>query len=173
MKKSHEKKPIFSAIVAMAENHVIGHQGKLPWFLPEDLRHFKATTLGHPVIMGRKTYESIGKPLPGRTNIVLSHETPASTPLGLHFVKSIPEAYEFAQNIDQEEIFVIGGMALYQQTLADMQKIYLTLIHHDFEGDSFFPILDLKEWQEIKREDHGATNERPYGYSFIELLRVN
>lgn len=155
-----------SFVVAMAQNRVIGRNNRLPWHLPADLRHFKKITLGKPMLMGRKTYESIGRPLPGRTNIVISRDPGYAAP-GCIVVHSIPEAIAVAG--PTEEAMVIGGASLFDQTLDRAERIYLTLVHADAQGDVRFPEIDLNEWREIRRENHPADEKNTLPYSFILL----
>lgn len=155
-----------SLISALANNRVIGYRNQLPWHLPADLRHFKALTLGKPILMGRRTYESIGKPLPERRNVVISRQQDFMAP-GCDCVNSVEEALKLTS--DAEEVMVIGGANLYQQTLPLADYLYLTLIHHDFHGDTFFPEWKSEEWQEIQRSDFPADLKNPYPYSFIVL----
>ena len=125
------------AIVAMAENRVIGNAGTIPWHLPEDFKFFKATTMGHAILMGRKTYESIGKPLPGRENIVLSR-TMSETP-GVTIIRSIDELKELENKLDGRDLFVIGGEEIYRLLLFKVQELYITKIPRTIEGDTHFP----------------------------------
>ncbi len=155
-----------AAIVAMSENRVIGRHNQIPWRLPADLRHFKQVTMGKPILMGRKTYESLGRALPGRSNIVITRETHFHAP-GCLIVNSIETALEAANY--SEEVFVIGGAQLYQQMLPRTQRLYLTIVHHVFEGDTYFPELNKHEWREIERTDYKADAENIYSYSFITL----
>lgn len=164
-------KPILSAIAAMAENRVIGQDNQLPWRLPADLAHFKTLTTGHPVLMGRKTYKSIGRPLPNRTNIILTRDPDFSAPDCI-VVTSAETAVTMAIEIDQEEVFIIGGAEIYQQLLPKIQKLYLTLVHHPFKGDAYFPELPASEWQEISREKHSKDDKNEYDYSFVVMKRV-
>jgi dihydrofolate reductase len=157
---------ILSFVVAMARNGVIGKDNGLPWRLPADLRHFKAVTLGKPIIMGRKTFESIGRPLPGRTNIVVTRD-PACQAEGCLVAHSIEAALEAAG--DAEEVMIIGGADFYRQLLPRADRIYLTLIDAEIEGDTWFPELDENRWRERSREDHAADADNPYPYSFIVL----
>lgn len=158
-----------SAVVAMSENRVIGKDNQLPWHLPADLRHFKQITMGKPILMGRKTFESIGRALPGRTNIVITRDSHFNAPNCL-VVNSIETALVSAG--DQEEVFVIGGAQLFQQMLAQIQRLYLTVIHKNFDGDAFFPELNMNEWREIKHENHEPDDQNKYDYSFIMLDRI-
>jgi dihydrofolate reductase len=157
---------IISFVVAMARNRVIGHDNGLPWRLPADLRHFKSVTMGKPIIMGRKTFESIGRPLPGRANIVVTRD-PAYQAEGCVVAHSIEAALAAAG--DAEEVMVIGGADFYRQLLPRADRIYLTLIDAEFAGDASFPELDPVQWQERSREDHAPDADNPYPYSFIVL----
>ncbi len=158
-----------SIIVAMSVNRVIGRDNKLPWHLPADLKHFKQVTLGKPVLMGRKTWESIGRPLPGRTNIVITRDENLEAP-GCVVVHSIDSALQTAGQ--QDEIMVIGGAEFYRQVLPRTDTLYLTRVHGEFEGDTFFPELDERAWREVERVDHEADDKNPHAYSFIRLDRV-
>ena len=164
-------KPILSAIAAMAENRVIGKNNKMPWHLPADLKHFKAVTTGHPVLMGRKTYESIGKPLPNRTNIILTRDTHYTAP-DCVIVNNIETALSMANELDMDEVFVIGGAEIYQILLPKIQRIYLTKIHFKVAGDAYFPELNMAEWKKMNSEDHQADVNNAYDYSFIVLERI-
>jgi dihydrofolate reductase len=162
--------PIISAIVAMSENRVIGDHNQLPWHLPADLRHFKTLTKGHPILMGRKTFESIGRPLPNRTNIVITSNPEFKTP-GCIVVNSIDEAIQHAKQNDNKEIFIIGGANVYQQCMSSVSRIYLTIVHEEFEGDAFFPELNMNEWIEMESNTHAADDENEYSYTFLTLER--
>lgn len=153
-------------IAAMAENRVIGRQNALPWRLSGDLRHFKSLTMGKPVIMGRNTYESIGKPLPGRLNIVVSSDADYRAE-GCRIVHSVEEALEAAR--EHDEAMVIGGARLYEQMLELADRIYLTLVKAEVEGDVLFPPLDRGMWREVTRESHAADEKNEYAYDFIVL----
>jgi dihydrofolate reductase len=168
---NHTNRPLISAIVAMAENRVIGKNNQLPWRLPADLRHFKAITTGNPILMGRKTYESIGRPLPNRTNIIITRDAQFKAP-GCIVVTSLEDAIRYASMENVREIFIIGGACVYQQLLPHIQRIYLTVIHHVFDGDVYFPELDKKEWKEQECLSHAADEENPYAYSFLKLERI-
>ena len=165
---------VIAMIVAMAENRVIGRNNQLPWYLPGDLKYFKATTMGKPVIMGRKTYESIGKPLPGRANIVVTGNENYSAD-GVSVVHSIEEALQRAKSVavadGAKEIMVIGGAELYKEFLPNIKRLYLTKIHASVDGDAYFPTLDWRQWQELGREDFDAEGPNPYNYSFIVYQR--
>ena len=159
---------IISLIAAMGRGRVIGIENRLPWRLPADMKHFRALTMGKPVLMGRKTFESIGKPLAGRTNIVVSQD-PHFHPEGVTVARSIPEALSAAE--DKDEIMVIGGASFYAQLLPRAQRLYITEINHDFPGDAFFPAWMPEEWREIARDDHAADGDNIYPYSFVTLVR--
>jgi len=160
---------MISLIVAMAHNRVIGKDNGMPWHLPADLKHFKAITSGHPVIMGRKTFESIGKALPNRRNIVVSRNAEYIAP-GAEVVGSLESALNLVH--DQKEIFVIGGAQLFTQALPLAQKMYITYIDLRVEGDTFFPEWDHAQWHEISRKFFNLTPEFPYTYAFVDYERV-
>ena len=161
---------IKSMIVAMAENRVIGINNKLPWYLPNDLKYFKQVTMGKPIIMGRKTFESIKKPLPGRTNIVITRNQDWLAD-GVKVVHSIDEAYNLGESVceinGQSEVMVIGGDQIYQSSLPDVDRVYLTKVHAEVNGDAYFPEVDWSLWKEVGREDFSAEGPNPYDYSFI------
>lgn len=160
---------MINIVVAIASNHAIGKANQLLWHLPEDLKHFKRITSGHPIIMGRKTYESIGKPLPNRTNIVVTRDR-NYTVENIEITHSLKEAIEKAQAID-EEVFILGGGELYRQAMELTDKIYLTVVHHEFEGDTFFPEIDEEVWEESQREHHLKDEKNLYSYDFVEYIR--
>lgn len=160
-------RPLLSLIVAVASNGVIGSRNALPWHLPADLRHFKETTLGRPVIMGRRTHESIGRPLPGRTNLVVTRQYAYVAP-GCIVVGSLASA--LAAVPPAEEVFVIGGSELYAQALPDADRVYVTEIHAPFEGDARFPEIDPRQWREVAREAHAG--EAPFRFDFVRYERA-
>lgn len=164
-----------SMIVAMAENRVIGRDNKLPWYLPEDLKYFKQVTMGKPIIMGRKTFESIGRPLPGRPNIVLSRSG-FDAPEGVHVVATLEEAKALAESLavinGYEEAMIIGGAQIYGMAFDQCDRFYLTQVHANVDGDAYFPEFDRSAWTEIGREDFSAEGPNPYDYSFIVLERA-
>lgn len=168
-------RPRISLVVAVGENGVIGRGGALPWRLSGDLKYFKRVTLGRPVIMGRKTYESIGKPLPGRTNIVVSRQQGFEAP-GCLVCQSFEAALEAARReavaLRADEICVIGGAGLYDTALAGADRIYLTEVHLAPEGDTFFPKLDKAQWREIQRDLQKAGDRDDGAYDFVILDRV-
>ncbi|MCP5324755.1 MAG: type 3 dihydrofolate reductase [Oceanospirillaceae bacterium] len=157
-------------IAALAQNRVVGINNQLPWHLPEDLKYFRRTTTGKTVIMGRKTYESIGRPLPNRSNIVVS-ANPECKIEHAQVVNSLQAALELAENISLingvDEIMVIGGATLYAAALPMADRLYLTHVHADVEGDAYFPEVDFSAWREVAREDFAASENNPYPYSFV------
>jgi dihydrofolate reductase len=157
-----------SLIAAMDDNRLIGNKNKLPWHQPADLAFFKRTTMGKPIVMGRKTFESIGKPLPGRRNIVITRD-PGFSAAGCEVANCIEAAMSLTK--DDDEAMLIGGASLYQQTIARAMQLYITRIHHSFVGDTWFPEIDLHEWKEVNREDFDANHDNHYAYSFIKYVR--
>ncbi|MBC7984479.1 MAG: dihydrofolate reductase [Candidatus Obscuribacterales bacterium] len=155
-------------VVAAAENDVIGKGNGLVWRLPDDLKYFKAITLGKPIVMGRKTYESIGKPLPGRLNIVVTRKAGFKAP-GCLVVNSLDESISAAGRV--EEVMIIGGAEIYALALPRADVIYLTRVHARPDGDVFFPIIDATGWHETFREAHAADERHAYAFSFITLER--
>lgn len=151
-------------VVAVGQNNEIGYQNQLLWHLPKDLKHFKELTTGHPIIMGRKTYESIGKPLPNRTNIVVSRQNDWFQE-GILIVGTIKEAVKFAKKID-EEVYIIGGGSIYEQTLELADKIELTLVEGTFEADTFFSKLDEKIWVKTNEVFSEKDEKNPYDIRF-------
>ncbi|HEX8819963.1 MAG TPA: dihydrofolate reductase [Archangium sp.] len=155
-----------SAIVAMAANRCIGRDNTLPWRLPADLKRFKQLTLGHTLILGRKTYESIGRPLPGRTMIVVTRQRDYA-PQGVQVAHSLEEALALARG---DEVFLAGGAELYRQAMDRVERLHLTRIHRDYEGDTFFPEVDLSRWRLSAEEHHPATPTEP-AFSFLTYER--
>lgn len=162
-----------SLIVAAAENNVIGRQGQLPWHLPADLQHFKKLTLGHPIVMGRRTFESIGRVLPGRPNIVVTTQASWPAPAGVLLAHSLPEALALAaQQPGGAEVCVIGGGEIYRAALPAADVVHLTEVHTTVpDGDTFFPDLSPTTWREETRERHAADAKNPHAYSFVTLRR--
>lgn len=158
---------VISIIAAVSENGVIGKDNALPWNLPADLKHFKGLTIEKPVIMGLKTFKAIGKPLPNRTNIVLSKEK-VEIP-GCTVVHSIEEALQAAGNA--EEVMIIGGGSVYAQFLPKADRMYLTKVHAEVEGDTYFPEFNQDDWKETAREEHEKEEQHPYSFNFITLER--
>jgi dihydrofolate reductase len=161
--------PRISLVVAHDRKRVIGANGDLPWRLPADLKHFRAITMGKPILMGRRTYESIGRPLPGRTNLIIS-KTPGFTAAGCLLFGDLDAALNHAGTL-HDEVMVIGGAALYRATLAHAQHMYLTEVHAEVPGDVHFPDYDSSDWREIRREEFPADPQHPYPYAFVELER--
>ena len=163
-----------SMMVAKASNNVIGRNNKLPWYLPNDLKYFKQVTFGKPVIMGRKTWESLKGPLPGRTNIVITRQQQYLAE-GAKVVATVDEAITMAENVafieGQEEAVIMGGAEIYALALPQTQRLYLTEVHAEVDGDTFFPEYDTSEWKEIGREDFPAEGPNPYDYSFVVYER--
>lgn len=155
-----------SLIAAASENNVIGNKGKLPWHLPDDMRHFKELTMGKPVIMGRKTFESIGTALPGRQNIVITRNVSFSAP-ECTVSESFTEAIGVATYVGAEQAFVIGGGEIYREALPHADRIYLTRVHATVDGDAFFPEVDLKGWKEVERQRHDKDATHAYPFTFF------
>lgn len=154
-----------SLVVAAANNNAIGKDGKMPWHLPSDMKHFKNITWGMPVIMGRRTFQSLGKPLSGRKNIVISRQPDWKTE-GIVIVKNLDDALFVAKQTDAKEAFVIGGGEIYRLAYEKAKRIYLTRVKAEPEGDTFFPELDSKEWYLTNEDDHEADEKNSYAYSF-------
>lgn len=163
-----QKSPIISLIAAMDENRVIGCDNRLPWRLPADLQHFKRLTMGKPMLMGRKTWESLPGLLPGRTHIVIS-ANPDYAAEGCLLVHSVEQALAAAG--DAEEIMVVGGANLYRQLLPLADRLYLTQVHTRVTGDAWFPDYRAETWRELEREEHPADERNPIAYSFVTLER--
>ncbi|TFH75383.1 dihydrofolate reductase [Gammaproteobacteria bacterium LSUCC0112] len=157
-------------IWAMSRNRVIGRNNALPWYLPEDLKYFKQVTMGKPIIMGRKTYESIGRPLPGRTNIVISRQPDLHID-GVKVLDSLDAAIRYAENIclinGVDEAVVMGGAEIYALALPRADRLYMTQVHAEVHGDAYFPEIDLNDWHELGRDDFSASGANPYDYSFV------
>lgn len=156
-------------VVAISQNRVIGKDNQLIWHMPADLKHYKNVTMGHHMIMGRKTYESIGRPLPGRTTVIITRDKNYKAE-GCIVVHSLDEALKVAAN--DNEPCIVGGGEIFRQAMDITDKIYLTIIHHDFEGDTFYPELDPAKWRLTKREDFQPDEKNKYPYSFCEYERV-
>jgi len=158
---------MINAIAAIsAKNRVIGNKGHIPWHIPEDFAHFKNKTMGHPIIMGRKTFETFPKPLPGRTHIVITRNADYKVPQGVFVCDSVEKAIELAKEQDGgDEIFIIGGGQIYLEALPFVERLYLTLVDGDFEGDAFFP--EYNEFTNVI-EEHKTSNEKN-GFTFMTL----
>lgn len=163
-----------SLICAMDENMVIGNNNRLPWHLPEDLKYFKRTTMGKCIIMGRKTFESIGRPLPGRTNIIVTRSRDYEVD-NARVVDSLADAIELAENVSfidgTDEAFIIGGAELYKHALPYVDRMHLTMVHAEVDGDTFFPDFAVEEWQEVSKEYFEADEFNPYPYSICIFER--
>jgi len=154
-----------SAIVAIAKNNIMGKDNNIPWYLPADLKYFKKVTLGHPILMGRKTYLSIGRPLPKRTNIILTRN-PFFIAANCLVVHSIQEGLEIAQEENANEVFIIGGSQIYESSMDYWDRLYLTTVDAEVEGDIIFPELDFSEWQLVSEVKHKADDKNEYDYTF-------
>jgi len=159
--------PHISILVAMAKNRTIGIDNSLPWRIPEDMKHFKALTMGHHLIMGRKTYDSIGKPLPGRTTVVVTRDRNLKID-GCIVVHSLAEAIAACAD---DEIFVVGGAEIYAQALPLADTLYITEIQQDVDGDAHFPEFDKSVWQELTRDKHSQSEPQPLEYHFVTYRR--
>ena len=165
---------IISLIWAMADNRVIGIKNRLPWKLPADMKWFRQNTMGKPIMMGRLTFESFGaKPLPGRRNIIISRDANYGADFSegeIETYTSIESALEALKGT--EEVMIIGGMSLYEQALPIANRLYMTLVHTEFEGDAWFPEFSMDDWRQTKRIDCDADESNPYSYSFITLDKI-
>lgn len=164
--------PEISLVAAVADNGVIGAEGKMPWHLPADLAHFKQLTLGKPVLMGRLTWESIGRPLPGRRNLVLSRD-PAWCADGADRVGSLDEALRVTRESGAGELMVIGGAEVYRQALPRATRIYMTRVHAEPWGDTQFPELDPDAWQEVSRRERLSDERNQCDLTFVTLVRTD
>jgi dihydrofolate reductase len=160
---------IVSAIVAMSQNRVIGRGNRLPWHLPDDLRRFKRLTMGLSLVMGRRTFESIGRALPGRHSIVVTRQLDYRVPPEAEVAHSVAEALELARG---SEVFVVGGSAIYREALPSIVRLYVTLVEAHVEGDAFFPELEPGEWRIISEETHPADERHAYAFRFQTLERT-
>ena len=156
-------------IVAKASNNVIGDNNNLIWHLPNDLKHFKNLTTGHPIVMGRKTYESLGRPLPNRTNIIITRDI-SFTDEKVVITHSLEQAIEEAKKVN-EDFFIIGGGEIYKQALLDADELYITEVHHDFDGDTYFPEIDEDYFEETSRINHLKDDKHAYSYSFVSYKK--
>ena len=170
MKGEGRSRPRISLIVAVARNGVIGKDGKLPWHLPEDLKRFKALTMGHHIIMGRKTWESPGHPLPGRTSIVVTRQ-PEYQAAGAVVVRSLEEALRYVAPSDSEP-FIIGGGEIFAQALPHVARMYLTIVHATVEGDAYFPRFDEREWRVCEEWTHPADEKHAHAFAVRTLERT-
>ncbi len=159
---------MITIIAAVAKNNALGKDNQLIWHLPADLKRFKKVTLGHHIIMGRKTFESLGKPLPNRTTIIITRNTNYIAE-GCIVVNSLEEAINTAKA--DKNPFILGGAEIYKQALEIADVLDLTLVHYEFEADAFFPKIDFNHWKEVSREDFKANDKNKYDYSFVKYLR--
>lgn len=160
-----------SQIVAVASNGAIGKDNDLIWRLPADLKFFKATTMGHHMILGRKNYESIGRPLPGRVSVIVTRNA-NYTAEGAVVYTSLEAAIDFARSEGEEEVFIVGGAQIYEQTMDITERIYYTEVHKSFDADCFYPDLKSDEWKEVDRTDFKADEKNPLDYSFVVYDRI-
>jgi dihydrofolate reductase len=157
---------IVSFVVAIAENNAIGKENGLLWSLPKDMKHFKEITFGHTVIMGRRTFDSMGKPLPKRRNIVITRNSELKIE-GAEVTNSLADA--LARCAQEEEVFIIGGAEIYKEALKRTDRIYLTRVHQSFDGDTFFPELNMEDWKETAREEHEPDDKNQIAFTFLTL----
>ena len=157
-----------SIICGFDQNRLIGNNNALPWHLPADMAYFKKTTMSKPILMGRKTYESIGRPLPGRRNIIISRDESYRAE-GCETAAGIQQAIDLVN--EQQEVMLIGGSSLYEQTLPLAKTLYITEIHHQFSGDAWFPAINSDDWLESWREEHEADESNKYAYAFVKYIR--
>ncbi len=162
-------RPLISLIVAMAKNGVIGRDNRLPWRLPADLAHFKRVTMGKPMVMGRKTWESLPGLLPGRRHIVVTRDRHYHAE-GCTLVHSLEQALEVAGEVP--EVMVVGGGTIYKELLPQADRLYLTQVDTEVDGDARFPEIDFSQWRELSRESHAADERNAFGYTFLELARI-
>jgi dihydrofolate reductase len=163
-----DAEPTIALVVALSDNGVIGRAGRLPWHLPDDLKHFRSITWGKPLLMGRRTFESIGRALPGRRNLVLTREGSAA-PSEVEFVPDLHSALDRTRGAP--ELCVIGGAQLYALTLPRALRLYVTRVHAQIEGDVHFPALDWSAWREVSRQEHAVDARHAYPMSFVQLER--
>ena len=165
---------ILSAIVAIAQNNAIGKDNQLPWHLPDDLRFFKKTTMGKPVLMGRKTFESLGKPLPGRLNIVVSHQENLQLPEGVLLYNNLEKALKRLEEEPVDEAFIIGGGKIFEETMNGLDRLYVTRVTTTIEdATAFFPEIDHTHWRLVWEEPHAADEKHRYPFTFQQLERID
>ncbi len=164
---------IVSFIVAVSENNAIGRDNNLPWSLPDDLKFFKHTTLGKPVVMGRKTYEALGKPLPGRLNIVLSHSKDLQLPEGVLLYNDVNDAIKQLEADAVDEAFIIGGGIIFEHAMPLADRLYITKVHTEIpDADAFFPVIDHTHWKLTWEENHGTDEKHAYPFTFQQFERI-
>lgn len=162
---------IISFIVAVDESNGMGKNNQLPWHMPADFKMFKRTTTGHHIIMGRKTFESLGKPLPNRPNIIITHN-PNYQAEGAIVTNSLEEAVDLAKHNNETEAFIIGGSEIFKQAFPMADRLYLTRIHHTFDVDTWFPDFDEEQWKIVSNEHYGPDEKNPFAYTFLILEKV-
>lgn len=160
-------------IAAKAENNVIGKSNDLVWKLPADFRRFKSLTTGHHILMGRKTFESLGRPLPNRTHLIITRNKNYEVPEGHHVFESVEQAFIFCNKLRLEKLFIIGGGEIYKQTLQLADELVLTEVETSPEGDAFFPLIDTEIWKETFRQHHPADEYHQYSFSFVNYQKIN
>ena len=159
-----------SIVAAVADNYAIGKGNKLPWHLPADLKHFRELTTGHAVVMGKRTFESLPNgPLPNRRNVVLTSVMSEGVNEGYFEADSLEDAFYLCEK--EEKIFIVGGAAVYRQSLEIADSLYITWVHHEFSADIYFPEVDFSKWDEVSRQDMTADEKNPYPYSFVHYKR--
>ena len=159
-----------SIVAAVADNYAIGKGNKLPWHLPADLKHFRELTTGHAVVMGKRTFESLPNgPLPNRKNVVLTSVMSEGVNEGYFEADSLEDAFYLCEK--EEKIFIVGGAAVYRQSLEIADSLYITWVHHEFSADIYFPEVDFSKWEEVSRQDLPADDKNPYPYSFVHYKR--
>ena len=159
-----------SIVAAVADNYAIGKGNKLPWHLPADLKHFRELTTGHAVVMGKRTFESLPNgPLPNRRNVVLTSVMSEGVNEGYFEADSLEDAFYLCEK--EEKIFIVGGAAVYRQSLEIAESLYITWVHHEFSADIYFPEVDFSKWEEVSRQDMSADEKNPYPYSFVHYKR--
>lgn len=161
---------MISFILAMDENRVIGKDNQLPWYLPEDLKYFRRVTMGNPIVMGRKTFDSIGKPLPGRENIILTRNQDYACD-GCTVFYHIDDFLTACREHPDKEYFVIGGAEIFNVLLPNVDRLYITQIHHQFDGDTYFTTLEMNDWELVSREQGIKDEKNPYDYEFLKYDR--
>lgn len=161
---------MISLIAAIGKNNELGKEQKLLWAMPADMKHFRETTSGHPIVMGRKTFESIGRALPNRRNVVITRDINYKAD-GIEIAHSLEEALKLFEN-SNEEVFIIGGGELYKQAIEKADKLYITRVDCETpDADTYFPEIDLNIWQETSKEDHASDEKNPFPYSFVEYIK--
>ena len=159
-----------SIVAAVADNYAIGKGKKLPWHLPADLKHFRELTTGHAVVMGKRTFESLPNgPLPNRRNVVLTSVMSEGVNEGYFEADSLEDAFYLCEK--EEKVFIVGGAAVYRQSLEIADSLYITWVHHEFSADIYFPEVDFSKWEEVSRQDMPADEKNPYPYSFVHYKR--